>query len=68
MHIEKVATKGRGPETRYDRDEFGCTWTDSAPGGLSFAHNGCDARIIPVLRRVTEAFAQRTRGVVRCAH
>ncbi|MFF3910681.1 HNH endonuclease family protein [Streptomyces sp. NPDC001848] len=42
--IEKVATKGRGPKTGYDRDEFGYAWTDAAPGGIPFAHNGCDSR------------------------
>lgn len=42
--IEKVATKGRGPKTGYDRDEFGYAWMDSAPGGIPFARNGCDTR------------------------
>jgi hypothetical protein len=42
--IEKVATKGRGPKTGYDRDEFGYAWMDSAPGGIPYAHNGCDSR------------------------
>lgn len=42
--IEKVATKGRGPRTGYDRDEFGYAWMDSAPGGIPFARNGCDTR------------------------
>ncbi|MFD1658139.1 HNH endonuclease family protein [Streptomyces caeni] len=42
--IEKVATKGRGPKTGYDRDEFGYAWMDSAPGGIPFSHNGCDSR------------------------
>ncbi|MEU5314501.1 HNH endonuclease family protein [Streptomyces sp. NPDC021562] len=42
--IEKVATKGRGPKTGYERDKFGYAWTDSAPGGIPFAHNGCDSR------------------------
>ena len=42
--IEKVATKGRGPKTGYSRDEFGYAWMDSAPGGIAFAHNGCDTR------------------------
>ncbi|CCK29551.1 lipoprotein [Streptomyces davaonensis JCM 4913] len=42
--IEKVATKGRGPRTGYDRDEFGYAWMDSAPGGIPYARNGCDTR------------------------
>ena len=42
--IQKVATKGRGPKTGYDRDEFGYAWMDSAPGSVPFAHNGCDTR------------------------
>lgn len=42
--IEKVATKGRGPKTGYDRDAFGYAWKDSAPGNIPFAHNGCDSR------------------------
>ncbi|MEU8588412.1 HNH endonuclease family protein [Streptomyces sp. NPDC048664] len=42
--IGKVATKGRGPKTGYSRDQFGYAWMDSAPGGVPFAHNGCDSR------------------------
>ncbi|MFD3836600.1 HNH endonuclease family protein [Streptomyces sp. NPDC058642] len=42
--IEKVQTKGRGPRTGYDRDEFGYAWMDSAPGGIPFSRNGCDTR------------------------
>lgn len=42
--IEKVAVKGRGPKTGYERDKFGYAWTDSAPGGIPFARNGCDSR------------------------
>ncbi|MCA1218044.1 HNH endonuclease family protein [Streptomyces sp. 8L] len=41
--IDKVATKGRGPKTGYDRDEFGYAWMDSA-SGVPDAHNGCDTR------------------------
>ncbi|MDT0466086.1 HNH endonuclease family protein [Streptomyces gibsoniae] len=42
--IGKVATKGRGPKTGYARDKFGYAWMDSAPGGIPYAHNGCDTR------------------------
>ncbi|THA74569.1 HNH endonuclease [Streptomyces sp. A0642] len=41
--IEKVATKGRGPKTGYDRDEFGSAWKDSV-NGVPLARNGCDTR------------------------
>ncbi|NEA28696.1 HNH endonuclease family protein [Actinomadura bangladeshensis] len=41
--IGKVATKGRGPKTGYDRDKFGYAWMDSAPD-VPFARNGCDTR------------------------
>ncbi|MEU9887445.1 HNH endonuclease family protein [Sphaerisporangium sp. NPDC051011] len=41
--IEKVPTKGRGPKTGYDRDEFGYAWADTAEG-IPFARNGCDTR------------------------
>ncbi|WP_151774479.1 HNH endonuclease family protein [Streptomyces abyssomicinicus] len=40
--IEKVAVKGRGPKTGYDRDEFGEAWLDTADVPLS--RNGCDTR------------------------
>ncbi|MEV7690539.1 HNH endonuclease family protein [Streptomyces bungoensis] len=42
--IGKVATKGRGPKTGYERDKFGYAWMDSAPGGIPFSRNGCDSR------------------------
>lgn len=42
--IDRVHTKGRGPKTGYDRDEFGYAWMDTAPGGIPYAHNGCDSR------------------------
>ncbi|MEU2911653.1 HNH endonuclease family protein [Streptomyces massasporeus] len=42
--IEKVATKGRGPRTGYERDKFGYAWMDSAPSDVPFSHNGCDSR------------------------
>ncbi|MFC8241321.1 HNH endonuclease family protein [Streptomyces chartreusis] len=41
--IEKGATKGRGPKTGYDRDEFGYAWMDTADG-VPLARNGCDTR------------------------
>lgn len=41
--ISKVDTKGRGPKTGYDRDEFGYAWMDTADG-VPLAHNGCDTR------------------------
>ncbi|MEW2549882.1 HNH endonuclease family protein [Streptomyces sp. NPDC047002] len=56
--IDKVATKGRGPKTGYDRDEFGYAWMDSA-GGVPYAHNGCDTRN-DVLKRDGEDVAYRS--------
>jgi hypothetical protein len=41
--IGRVTTKGRGPKTGYDRDEFGYAWMDTA-GGVPLARNGCDTR------------------------
>ncbi|WEH40152.1 HNH endonuclease family protein [Streptomyces sp. NBC_01218] len=41
--IDKVLTKGRGPKTGYDRDEFGSAWKDSV-NGIALARNGCDTR------------------------
>ncbi|WP_077798490.1 HNH endonuclease family protein [Streptomyces sp. JHA26] len=47
--IESLRTKGRGPKTGYDRDEFGYAWMDTADG-VPLARNGCDTRN-DVLRR-----------------
>ncbi|MFK4596262.1 HNH endonuclease family protein [Streptomyces pristinaespiralis] len=41
--IGKVDTKGRGPRTGYDRDEYGYAWMDTADG-VPLARNGCDTR------------------------
>ncbi|MEE1755903.1 HNH endonuclease family protein [Streptomyces sp. SP18CS02] len=41
--IERLATKGRGPRTGYERDEFGHAWMDTADG-VPLARNGCDTR------------------------
>ncbi|MFG3154536.1 HNH endonuclease family protein [Streptomyces sp. NPDC048219] len=41
--IESLKTKGRGPKTGYDRDEFGYAWMDTADG-VPLARNGCDTR------------------------
>lgn len=41
--IKGLATKGRGPRTGYDRDEFGYAWLDTADG-VPLARNGCDTR------------------------
>ncbi|WSY82579.1 HNH endonuclease family protein [Streptomyces sp. NBC_00876] len=41
--IEKVATKGRGPRTGYERDKFGYAWKDSVDG-VPLSRNGCDTR------------------------
>ncbi|MFE3385575.1 HNH endonuclease family protein [Streptomyces anulatus] len=41
--IEKVATKGRGPKTGYERKKFGYAWKDGIDG-IPLARNGCDTR------------------------
>jgi hypothetical protein len=41
--IGELSTKGRGPKTGYDRDEFGYAWMDTADG-VPLARNGCDTR------------------------
>ncbi|CAL9442535.1 hypothetical protein SUDANB58_02281 [Streptomyces sp. enrichment culture] len=41
--IGGLPTKGRGPKTGYDRDEFGYAWMDTADG-VPLARNGCDTR------------------------
>ena len=65
--IGKVATKGRGPRTGYEREAFGYAWMDSAPGGVPFSRNGCDTRIISMVRAVVALFSLRMQGVVGCA-
>jgi hypothetical protein len=57
--IGKIATKGRGPKTGYARDKFGYAWTDAAPGGIPYAHNGCDTRN-DLLKRDGEGVRFRT--------
>lgn len=41
--IEKVATKGRGPKTGYERSRFGPAWKDEVDA-VPYARNGCDTR------------------------
>jgi hypothetical protein len=41
--IDSLKTKGRGPKTGYDRDEFGYAWADNADD-IPFTRNGCDTR------------------------
>ncbi|MEV6108704.1 HNH endonuclease family protein [Streptomyces sp. NPDC051940] len=41
--IGRLRTKGRGPKTGYDRDQFGHAWMDTADG-VPLARNGCDTR------------------------
>ncbi|WP_263169284.1 HNH endonuclease family protein [Streptomyces sp. SCSIO ZS0520] len=41
--IRGLATKGRGPKTGYEREEFGYAWLDTADG-VPLARNGCDTR------------------------
>ena len=56
--IERVATRGRGPRTGYDRDEFGYAWMDTADG-VPLARNGCDTRN-DLLKRDGQAIAHRS--------
>lgn len=41
--IERVNTKGRGPQTGYGRDKYGPAWTDSVTD-VPFGRNSCDTR------------------------
>ncbi|GLX06367.1 lipoprotein [Microbispora sp. NBRC 16548] len=41
--IDKVATKGRGAKTGYDRDKFGYAWADNVDD-VPWGRNGCDTR------------------------
>ncbi|MFF6781610.1 hypothetical protein [Streptomyces sp. NPDC012510] len=58
---EALTVKGRAPRSNYDRGEFGSPWADTDS-------NSCDTRVISIVRRMTEVFAQLTRGVVSCAY
>ncbi|MYS85493.1 HNH endonuclease family protein [Embleya scabrispora] len=41
--IGRVNTKGRGPQTGYDREKYGPAWTDSVTD-VPFGKNSCDTR------------------------
>ncbi|WP_407565329.1 HNH endonuclease family protein [Streptomyces sp. 184] len=41
--IDRLATKGRGSGSGYEREEFGDEWLDTADG-VPLAGNGCDTR------------------------
>lgn len=56
--IDRLATRGRGPGTGYDRDEFGYAWMDTADG-VPLAGNGCDTRN-DLLRRDGRAIRLRS--------
>ncbi|WP_416071928.1 hypothetical protein [Streptomyces sp. ID05-04B] len=58
---ESLPMKGRAPKTGYDREQFGSAWADTDS-------NSCDTRVISMLRRAIEPFAQFIGGVVGCAH
>ncbi|MFF3621534.1 hypothetical protein [Streptomyces sp. NPDC002467] len=65
-HLAKLTVEwGRNWET-YKREEFGRTWSDEtdAVGG----RNGCDTRVISMLRAMVELFSQGTWGIVDCAY
>ena len=58
---ESLTVKGRAPKTGYARDRFGTAWADTDS-------NSCDTRVISILRRAIEPFAQFIGGVVDCAY
>jgi hypothetical protein len=58
--VDSLTVKGRAPKTGYERDNFGSAWADTDS-------NRCDTRVVSVLRRVNELFAQLMKGVVGCA-
>ncbi len=59
--VDELAVKGRAPKTGYARNEFGAAWVDTD-------HNGCDTRVISMLRAVACPFSQRMQDVVGCAY
>lgn len=58
--VDSLTVKGRAPKTGYERSRFGTAWADTDS-------NSCDTRVISILRRAIEMFAQFTQGVVGCA-
>ncbi|KUN78410.1 hypothetical protein AQJ64_30970 [Streptomyces griseoruber] len=56
----ELTVKGRAPQTGYERDRFGTAWADTDS-------NGCDTRVISMVRAVVRLFSQRMQGVVGCA-
>ncbi|MEV0094772.1 HNH endonuclease family protein [Streptomyces sp. NPDC050738] len=62
--IEKVATKGRGPKTGYERDKFGSAWLDTADG-VPLSRNGCDTRN-DLLKRDGKDLTYRGSGSKKC--
>ncbi|WP_278313354.1 HNH endonuclease family protein [Lolliginicoccus levis] len=40
--LEELRVRGRAPQTGYDREEFGPSWTDDVD--VAFGGNGCDTR------------------------
>lgn len=64
--FEALATlevKGRAPETGYDRELFGRSWTDNV--SVPFGRNGCDTRNDILQRDLVDiAFRDKTRNCV----
>ncbi|CAM5501693.1 HNH endonuclease family protein [Streptomyces tanashiensis] len=58
--VDTLTVKGRAPKTGYEREKFGRAWVD-------VDGNGCGTRVISMLRRVIETFAQLMQGMVSCA-
>ncbi|MFI1976640.1 hypothetical protein [Streptomyces wedmorensis] len=59
--VDTLTVKGRAPKAGYEREKFGRAWAD-------VDGNGCGTRVISMLRRVAEEFAQLTQGMVSCAY
>lgn len=58
--VDSLTVKGRAPKTGYTREKFGRAWADTDS-------NHCDTRVISMVRRAAEIFAQFIRGGVLCA-
>ncbi len=54
--VDSLTVKGRAPKTGYSRDRFGTPWADTDG-------NGCDTRVVSMIRRLAGTFSQLMRGV-----
>lgn len=56
-----LTVKGRAPKTGYERERFGTAWADTDS-------NGCDTRVISILRGMIAGISQLMPGAVRYAY